>query len=93
MVTVGGSIGWAGSGSSTVGSQNVSATVPFTMPAMATMSPASASSTGMRSRPRKPSTLETRPCSTTLPLASSTLKAWFGLTVPDVMRPVTMRPR
>ena len=70
MVTVGGSIGWAGSGPSTLGSQKVSATVPLTMPAMATMSPASASSTGMRSRPRKPSTLETRPCSIIAPLAS-----------------------
>ena len=43
MVTVGGSIGWAWSGSSTGGSQKVSATVPFDRPAMATMSPASPS--------------------------------------------------
>ena len=26
-------------------------------------------------------------------VGASTLKAWFGLTVPDVMRPVRMRPR
>ena len=40
MVTVGGSIGCACSGSVTAGSQNVSATVPLDRPAMATMSPA-----------------------------------------------------
>ena len=46
MVTVGGSIGCAGSGSVIEGSQNVSATVPFCSPAIATMSPACASSIG-----------------------------------------------
>jgi len=50
--TVGGSIGCAVSGVSTEGSQNVSATVPLVRPAMATMSPASASSSGVRSMPR-----------------------------------------
>ena len=44
--TVGGSIGWAWIGTSTLGSQKVSATVPLGRPAMATMSPASANSTG-----------------------------------------------
>jgi hypothetical protein len=43
--------------------------------------------------PRKARILETRPCSTTLPSRSSTLTAWFGLTEPEVMRPVMMRPR
>ena len=38
---VGGSIGWAVSGSVTSGAQKVSATVPWVRPAMATMSPAS----------------------------------------------------
>ena len=51
--TVGGSIGCAGSGVSTEGSQKVSATVPLVSPAMATMSPAPASSSGVRSMPRK----------------------------------------
>ena len=46
-----------------------------------------------RSRPRNASTLETRPCSTNLPLRSITLTVWLGFTEPEVMRPVTMRPR
>ena len=41
MVTVGGSIGWAWIGFDHQAPQKVSATVPFTRPAMATMSPAS----------------------------------------------------
>ncbi len=93
MVTVGGSIGCAGSGSVTDGSQKVSATVPFDRPAMATMSPACASSIGWRSRPRKARILEMRPVSTSAPSWCSTLTAWFGLTEPDSMRPVMMRPR
>ena len=69
------------------------ATVAFGRPAMATMSPASASSTGARSRPRNASTLVMRPFSISLPVRSSTFTAWFGFTEPEVMRPVTMRPR
>ena len=46
MEMVGGSIGWAGSGTTTSGAQMVSATVAFERPAMATMSPASAKSIG-----------------------------------------------
>ncbi|MEY9220734.1 hypothetical protein ABH974_001157 [Bradyrhizobium ottawaense] len=91
--TVGGSIGCAGSGTSTVGSQKVSATVPLVRPAMATMSPASASSSGVRSRPRNARILVMRPDSTSLPSALSTLTCWFGLRMPDEMRPVMMRPR
>ena len=49
IASVGGSIGCAGIGVSTDGSQIVIATVAFGSPAMATMSPASASSTGTRS--------------------------------------------
>ena len=45
MASVGGSIGWARNGVSTAGSHSVSATVAWVMPAMATMSPASARST------------------------------------------------
>ena len=55
--SVGGSIGWAWIGFVDRGSHSVSATVACVMPAMATMSPASAPSTGVRSRPRKASTL------------------------------------
>ena len=91
--TVGGSIGCAGSGVSTMGSQNVSATVPLVRPAMATMSPASASSSGVRSIPRNARIFVTRPCSTSLPSAFSTFTCWFGLRMPEEMRPVMMRPR
>ena len=91
--SVGGSIGWAGSGSVTSGAQIVCATVASGRPAIETMSPAEASSSATRSSPRKASTFETRPCSTSLPSWSSTLTGWFGATVPEVMRPVTMRPR
>ena len=93
IASVGGSIGCAGIGVSTDGSQIVIATVAFGSPAIATMSPASASSTGTRSRPRNASTLVMRPVSISLPSWSSTLTGWFGLTDPEVMRPVTMRPR
>ena len=44
-------------------------TVASGRPAMATMSPAKASSIGVRSRPRKASTLVTRPCSIELAVA------------------------
>ncbi len=91
--TVGGSIGCAGNGVSTEGSQNVSATVPLVRPAMAMMSPASASSSGVRSMPRKARIFVKRPCSISLPSAESTFTAWFGLIVPEEMRPVIMRPR
>ncbi|MNT54114.1 hypothetical protein D3C72_1912480 [compost metagenome] len=60
---------------------------------MATMSPASPTSIGVRSSPRKASTLETRPFSISLP---SRLRVWIAsvaLTVPEAMRPVRMRPR
>ena len=67
MVTVGGSIGCAGSGSVIEGSQNVSATVPFCSPAIATMSPAWASSIGWRSSPRKARIFEMRPFSSSAP--------------------------
>ena len=93
IASVGGSIGCAGSGSSTSGAQIVCETVASGRPAMATMSPASASSTAVRSRPRKASTLVTRPSSISLPSRSSTFTGWFGLIEPEVMRPVTMRPR
>ena len=93
IASVGGSIGCAGSGTSTSGAQIVCATVASGKPAIDTMSPAKASSSACRSSPRNASTLETRPCSISLPLRSSTLAAWFGFTEPEKMRPVTMRPR
>ena len=64
MESVGGSIGCACKGSVTSSAQSVSATLNFSSPAMATMSPASASSIGVRSMPRKARIFETRPCST-----------------------------
>ena len=93
MVTVGGSIGCAWIGVSTSGAQKVSATEPFSSPAIETMSPASPSSIGWRSRPRKARIFETRPFSTRRPSRSMTLMVWFGRTVPEAMRPVMMRPR
>ena len=79
MARVGGSIGWAGSGSvdrqvaERVGHGRV------LKPAMATMSPASAMSSGTRSRPRKASTLVTRVCSISLPSRLSDLEHGVGL--------------
>src|SRR3954471_1309941 len=52
MVTVGGSIGWAGIGVSFSSAQKVSATEPCSRPALETMSPASPSSIGWGPRPR-----------------------------------------
>ena len=93
MARVGGSIGCAGKGSVTSGAQRVCDTVASGRPASETMSPARPSSIGVRSSPRKASTLVTRPSSTIVPLLSSTLTGWFGLIEPEVMRPVTTRPR
>jgi hypothetical protein len=73
IASVGGSIGRAWSGSVTAGSAKVLDTVALMRPAMATMSPASALSTGTRSRPRKANTLVARPSSTTLPSTSIAL--------------------
>ena len=93
MERVGGSTGCAVSGVSTEGSHNVSATVASFMPAIATMSPASATSTGVRLSPRNASTFCTRNVSIWLPSLCSALSCWLGRTVPEVMRPVRMRPR
>ncbi len=93
MASVGGSIGCAGIASVTEGSHTVSATVAFSRPAIETMSPALPSSIGVRSRPRKASTLETRPCSTSEPSRARTFTVWFGFTEPAATRPVRMRPR
>ena len=90
---VGGSMGCACKGSVTSGAHNVSATLNFVRPAIATISPASASSTGVRSIPRKAKILETRPVSTMLPLRSRTLTCWFVLRFPENTRPVIMRPK
>ena len=94
MEMVGGSMGWAGRAVVTSMAHRVSATVALDRPAMATMSPASApSSTGWRFRPRKASTLVTRPRSISWP---SRDRAWIarpGTALPAVMRPVSRRPR
>ena len=61
---------------------------------MATMSPASPSSIGWRSRPRKARILETRPFSISVPSRREDLdRSGSGLSVPALMRPVMMRPR
>jgi len=95
MVTesVGGSIGVAAMGISTAGSAIVSATVDWVSPAMATMSPASASSTGTRVSPRKASTLVMRPRSTSVPSRWMALTWALGAMRPLSMRPVRIRPR
>ena len=93
MASVGGSTGIAGIGSVTAGSHRVWATVAVVSPAMATMSPADAWSTGTRSSPRNDSSLEMRPCSTLVPSASSALMVMPMRTVPASIRPVSTRPR
>jgi GTP-binding protein len=93
MAMVGGSIGWAGRASVTSGAQTVSATVALASPAMATMSPASASSIGWRFSPRKASTLVMRPRSISLPSCDRALIGRPGTALPASMRPVSRRPR
>ena len=61
-------------------------------PAMATMSPASARSTGTRARPRNASSLVTRARSITLPSRFSALIRRLTVMAPDSMRPVSTRP-
>ena len=68
-------------------------TVASGSPAIATMSPASASSTGGALEPAEGEHLGDAALLDQLAVRSSTLTGWFGLTVPEVMRPVTMRPR
>ena len=91
-VMVGGSIGWAGMAVSIDRSQSVSATVALVMPAMVTMSPATASSIGVWARPRKARTLETRNCSMRSPSRVSAFSVVPAFSVPASTRPVRMRP-
>jgi hypothetical protein len=93
MARVDGSMGSAASASDTVGSQMVSATVAVPNPAMATMSPADASSSGTRSSPRKANSLVMRVCSISVPSRDSALAVMLGRMVPERMRPVSSRPR
>ena len=93
IASVGGSIGRACSGAVTAGSAMVLETVALMSPAMATISPASALSTGTRSRPRKANTLVARPSSTTLPSTSIALIGMLVVSLPLSIRPVRMRPR
>ena len=76
---VGGSIGCACSGSTSSGLHSVSATLNFSRPAMATMSPATASSIGARSMPRKARICDTRPFSTMSPSPVEHLDRRVGL--------------
>ena len=66
-VMVGGSIGCASIASVTETSANVSATVALVMPAMETISPGSAKSIAVCSRPRKPKILVQRKFSIKVP--------------------------
>ena len=66
-VMVGGSIGCAGIASDTDCSANVSATVALVIPAMETMSPASAKSIAVWSKPRKARILVQRKFSINVP--------------------------
>ena len=77
--SVGGSIGCACSGSTSSGSMSVSATLNFARPAMAMMSPATASSIGARSMPRNARIFETRPCLDEIALAVEHLDRRVGL--------------
>ena len=77
--SVGGSIGWAWSGSVTDGSAMVSATVAVVRPAIEMMSPAPASSTGTRSSPRKAMIFDARPVSTILPSGLERVDRRVGL--------------
>jgi predicted permease len=91
--SVGGSIGEAGIGTVTDGSQSVSATVALVRPAMAIRSPASTSSTPTRSSPRKASSLVARASSITSPSRLSALIGMLTRARPVRIRPVSTRPR
>ncbi len=93
IASVGGSTGTAGSGALTSGEAMVSGTVASARPATAMMSPARASSTGTRSRPRKASSLDSRPLSATVPSGRSTRTGMLTRARPCSMRPVSTRPR
>ena len=67
IAKVGGSMGCDGIDASTLMAHNVSATVAFWNPATATISPAPASSTVWRSKPRKAMILVMRVSSNTVP--------------------------
>ena len=79
MAMVGGSIGCAFKGSLTSGAHSVSATVVCSSPAIAMMSPASARSIVTRSRPRKASSLVSRPSSMSTPSRPSDLTGMLSL--------------
>ena len=91
-VMVGGSIGCAGIASPTERSQMVSATVALVIPAMLTISPASAISIGAWARPRNARILVTRNCSTLVPSRDKDLTVSPVRKVPASTRPVKMRP-
>ena len=91
--SVGGSIGVAGIGVAMEGSQSVSATVALVRPAMAIRSPASTSSTGTRSSPRKASSLVARASSISAPSRVMALIAMLTFARPVWTRPVSTRPR
>ena len=91
MLMVGSSTVSAGSASGVSSAQMVSEMVRSAMPEMATMSPASAVSCSIRSRPRKPSTCSTLPWRF-LPWRSITATGMFFFSVPRWMRPMPITP-
>ena len=90
---VGGSIGCEGRASITSGWHSVSATVALAMPAIVTMSPASATSIGVCVRPRNAMILLMRNCSSRSPSRDSAFSVSPALAVPASTRPVSRRPR
>ena len=91
MLMVGSSTVSAGNCSGASIEQMVSEMVRSWMPEMATMSPASALSCSIRSRPMKPSTCSTLPWRF-LPSRSITVTGMFFFRVPRWMRPIPMTP-
>ena len=89
---VGGSIGCAGIASFTEVSASVSATVALVIPAMVTMSPATASSIGCWDRPRNARILVQRKFSIFLPSRDSACRESPVFRVPASTRPVRIRP-
>ena len=91
---VGGSIGCEGRASITSGWHSVSATVALAMPAIVTMSPASATSIGVWVRPRNAMIFaDAELLRSRSPSRESAFSVSPALAVPASTRPVSRRPR
>ena len=93
MESVGGSIGWAGSGSVTSGAQMVCATVALGSPAMRDDVAGRGLVEPDALKPAKREHLRHAALLDQLAIVIQHLDGWFGAIVPELMRPVTMRPR